>query len=774
MFLRWWFLPLFVAFSLLIAGSLLLGYAVVVAYPGLPSLDALTDYHPKIPLRVYSAEGELIGEYGEERRALVSINDVPKTLIEAILAAEDERFYQHGGVDYVGVARAALSNFIHGGARQGASTITMQVARNFFLTKEKTFTRKFNETLLAFKIEQNLSKDQILQLYINQIYLGQRAYGFEAAAQTYFGKSLTRLNVAEHAMLAGLPKAPSAYNPVSNPRRAKSRQAYVLGRMKALGFISPKQYEEALNAPLHVLKERQGYATHAEYLTEMVRQQMYDRYQDAAYTSGLRVYTTIFRKHQDAAYAAVRQGVLDYDRRHGYRGAERYVEIPAGATDDALEELLGDESDSDDILPALVLDASTRRVTLFVKGEGRVTVSGDGLSFAQRMLARNAPTDKKLRRGAVTRARKDASGHWEILQMPQVEAALVGLDPKTGDIRALVGGFDFSRSQFNHATQAYRQPGSSFKPFVYSAALEKGFTPATIINDAPLSFDASETGSTNWEPKNYDGTFDGPISLRTALTKSKNLVSIRILQAIGTDYAQDYAARFGFEKKHIPPYLTMALGAGSVTVMQMAVGYAAFANGGMLVTPNYIQRIVDVQGKVIESHEQAEQGHDPKRIIDPRNAFIMTSLMQDVVRVGTAVRAKSLGRSDLAGKTGTTNDQVDAWFAGYNPSLVAVSWVGFDAPRSLGVRETGSAAALPIWMTYMGDVLKGVPEEEVPPPEGVVAAAINPATGLRDDRAPDRVLEFFYQEALPREEDAGGVGSERRRATPDEIDDQLY
>ncbi|MGE4056926.1 MAG: penicillin-binding protein 1A, partial [Vicinamibacterales bacterium] len=593
MLLRWWFLPLFLILSLLIAGALLLGYAVVVAYPGLPSLDVLTDYKPKIPLRVFSVEGDLLGEFGEERRALVSIKDVPRPLIEAILAAEDERFYQHGGVDYVGVARAALSNFLHGGARQGASTITMQVARNFFLSKEKTFTRKFNETLLAFKIEQNLTKDEILQLYINQIYLGQRAYGFASAAQTYFGKSLARLNLAEHAMLAGLPKAPSSYNPVSNPSRARTRQHYVLGRMLALGYITRDEYDEAMKTRLAVQRERQAYATHAEYLTEMVRQRMFERYKDAAYTSGLSVYTTVSRLHQDAAYRAVRKGVLEYDRRRGYRGAEKFADLPSGSRDESLEELFGDEEETDGIYPAVVLNVSARSVSLFAKGVGVVEVTGDGLKFAQRMLAAGAPPDRRLRRGAFTRIERLGADRWQIVQLPQVEAALVGLDPQSGDIRSLVGGFDFNRNQFNHVTQAYRQPGSSFKPFVYSAALEKGFTPATIINDAPLAFDAAETGSSTWEPKNFDGTFDGPISLRTALTKSKNLVSIRILQAIGTDYAQDYVTRFGFEKRQIPPYLTMALGAGSATVLQMAVGYAAFANGGLRVTPTYIDRVLD-------------------------------------------------------------------------------------------------------------------------------------------------------------------------------------
>ncbi|MBL8534113.1 MAG: penicillin-binding protein 1A [Betaproteobacteria bacterium] len=774
MLLRWWFFPFFLIMSMAVAAALLLGYATVVAYPSLPSLEVLTDYRPKIPLQVFSHEGELIGEFGEERRALVSIADVPKTMVQAIIAAEDERFYEHGGVDYIGVARAALSNFMHGGARQGASTITMQVARNFFLTKEKTFTRKFNEALLAFKIEHNLSKDQILQLYINQIFLGQRAYGFAAAAQTYFGKPLARLNVSEQAMLAGLPKAPSTFNPVANPSRAKTRQEYVLKRMLALGYIDEETHRTAVDAPVEVRREGQSYATRADYLTEMVRQTVYDQFKEDAYTSGLRVHTTISRQHQDAAYAAVRRGVLDYDRRHGYRGAEGYMEIPSGATDESIEELFGDESSSDGIYPALVLQLNREGMVLFAKGIGRVSVAGEGLRFAQRMLGDKAPAERRLRRGALVRVTKDDDGRWQVVQLPLVEAALVAVDSNSGAIRALVGGFDFGRNQFNHVTQAYRQPGSSFKPFVYSAALEKGFTPATIINDAPLSFDATETGSAVWEPKNFDGEFDGPITMRTALTKSKNMVSIRILQAIGPQYAQDYAARFGFERKLIPPYLTMALGAGSVTPLQMAAGYATFANGGFLVSPYYIDRVTDGKGKVIQKSRPARAGDAAPRIIDARNAFLMTSMMQDVVRGGTAARAMKLGRTDLAGKTGTTNDQRDAWFAGFNPKLVAIAWVGYDNPKSLGSSETGAAAALPIWMSYMETALKGLPDEPAVAPEGVVAAQVNPHTGLRDDRGTDSVPEYFFQENLPPDDDAATQPSEKRRGKHDEVDDQLY
>ena len=771
---RWWLLPLFLALSALVAAGLLVGYAAVVAFPNLPSLEVLTDYRPKIPLQIFNRERELIGEFGEERRALVAIADVPKPMRDAILAAEDERFYEHGGIDYIGVARAAISNFLQGGARQGASTITMQVARNFFLTKEKTFTRKFNEALLAFKIEHNLSKDEILQLYINQIYLGQRAYGFAAAAQTYFGKPLDRLDLGEIAMLAGLPKAPSTFNPVANPARARLRQQYVLRRMRELGTISSAQYEEALKLPMRVRPAPATAATRADFVTEMVRSVMVERYQDDAYNRGFRVYTTLRRSHQDAAYAALRRGVLDYDQRHGYRGAERYLPALSPESDDSLEDALADEARSDDILPAVVLAADTRTVRLFVKSAGRVDVTGDGLKFAQRMIGDKAPAAHRLQPGALVRAQKDGAGKWQIVQMPLVESGLVAIDVLTGAVEALVGGFDFNRNKFNHVTQAYRQPGSSFKPFVYSAALEKGFTPATIINDAPLSFDASETGSAAWEPKNYDGTYEGPMRMRTALTKSKNLVSVRILQSITPQYAQEYVTRFGFEQKLIPAYLTMALGAGSVTMWQMVGGYAVFANGGYKLTPYFIDRVEDAKGTVLAKTKPVTVPETAPRIIDQRNAFLMTTMMRDVIRGGTGARALALGRSDLAGKTGTTNDQIDAWFAGFNPRIAAVAWIGFDTPRTLGGSETGAAAALPIWMGYMGVALKDLPDEPLIAPDGVVSAQINPDTGLRDENAANRMTEYFYHENMPPEDDNPAAAGTGKRGGKDSVDDQIY
>ena len=772
---RWWTLPLALMLSAFAAGILVLVFAVVIIYPQLPDLTIITDYQPRVPLRVYSAEGLLIGEFGEERRAVVKIDAVPKQMREAILAAEDERFYQHGGVDYVGVLRAALSNFMSGGARQGASTITMQVARNFFLTKEKTVTRKFNEMLLAFKIEHSLSKDQILELYVNQIYLGQRAYGFAAAAQIYFGKSLDQLTIAEMAMLAGLPKAPSSFNPVVNPKRAKLRQQYVLRRMRELDFITDEQWQAADKQPLAVKKLVNDFAVKAEHFAEMVRQVMFERFHDDVYTRGFRVYTTLSATHQNAAYAAVRTGVMDYDRRHGYRGAESYVELGAQPTEEDFEDALQDESESDDISPALVLDASPRAVKVYRKGGETLEISGDGLKFAQKMLGDKAPANQRLRRGAIIRIQKDDKSHWLVTQLPQVEAALVSVTPADGAIRALVGSFDFARNKYNHVTQALRQPGSSFKPFIYSAALEKGFTPATIINDAPLVFDASQTGSEPWEPHNFDGKFEGPMRMRTALVKSKNLVSVRILQAITPQYAQDYITRFGFDAKYHPPYLTMALGAGNVTPLQMVGGYSVFANGGFRVTPHFIVRIEDLKGNVITQAKPVQAGETAERAIDARNAFIMSNMLQDVVKMGTATRAMQLGRTDLAGKTGTTNEFVDAWFCGFGSGLVAVAWIGFDNPHTLGHNETGAQAALPMWISYMGKVMKGVEETPRTVPEGVVQARISPESGLRD---PDgRIAEYFYQEFLPaeREGETAPVGAPAGAPKPpEEVKSQLF
>lgn len=769
MSVRWWAFPLLLVFSLAAAGSLVVGFAAVMVVPTLPSLEALTDYRPKIPLRVYSTDGQLIGEFGEERRAVVKLAQVPKSLVDAIVAAEDERFYQHGGVDYWGVARAAVSNFASGGVRQGASTITMQVARNFFLTKEKTLTRKFNEMLLAFKIEASLSKQQILELYINQIYLGQRAYGFASAAQIYYGKPLDRLTIAEHAMLAGLPKAPSRFNPVTNPARAKLRQQYVLRRMRELGMITAEELAAADKEAPPVKQAMNEYGVRADYFAEMVRAQMFERYGEEIYTRGLKVYTTLNVEHQRAAYQALRKGVMEYDRRHGYRGPEAYVELSGQLTDERLEDALQDVPDSDELHAAIVLDATPKQVRVYRAGGDRITIAEDGLKFAARALGENVAVNQRIRRGAIIRLSQDEKNRWQISQLPVVESAFVAADPRSGAIRALVGGFDFNRNQFNHVTQALRQPGSSFKPFVYSAALEKGFTAATVINDAPLTFTAAQTGSEPWEPKNYDGKFDGPMRLRTALAKSKNLVSVRILQAISPQYAQDYIARFGFDPKMHPPYLTMALGAGNVTPMQMLGAYSVFANGGYRIAPYFVERVEDDKGNKLMVNQAQVAGESAERVIDSRNAFIMSSLMRDVVRAGTATRAMRLKRNDLAGKTGTTNEFVDAWFCGFQPTLVAVAWVGFDQPKTLGRNETGGTAALPIWIDYMAVALKNVPEESFNPPAGVMVMQIDPATGVRSSAG--GISEYFYQEFPAPDQAAEASGAEK---LPDDAKNQLF
>ena len=742
-----WFRFLWLPLAILAGAAVLAvvggAYVVTLAYPNLPSLQALTEYQPKIPLRIYTAEGVQIGEFGEERRAMVGIGEVPDVLKNAIISAEDERFYEHAGIDYIGVLRAAYANLVAGGRRQGASTITMQVARNFFLSSEKTLTRKLYEALLAFKIEHSLTKEQILELYVNQIYLGQRAYGFGAASQIYFGKALDQLTLAETAMLAGLPKAPSLYNPVANPQRAKQRQHYVLRRMAELGYISAEEHETAVKAPVRAKREVSDYSLHAEFAAEMVRQALAEHFPEDVYTRGFRVYTTIRKADQEAAYVSLRRAVLEYDRRNGYRAPEGFVQLPANPGDEDYDELLADRPDNDDLLAAVVLSASTRQIEAALRTGEKITISGEGLKFAAAALHSKAPPQKRIRRGAIIRVQQERKA-WQIVQLPEVEAAFISLDPHDGAVRALVGGFDFNRNKFNHVTQAWRQPGSSFKPFIYSASLEKGFTPATVVPDEPVVLEAEQTGSQRWEPRNFDNKFEGPMRLRTALVKSKNMVSIRILEAIGPKYAQEYVSKFGFEPDKHPPYLTMALGAGSVTAWQMARAYAVFANGGYLVQPYFIQKIVDDRGNPLALAKPKRAGDESLRVIDPRNAFIMDHMMQDVTRFGTAARAARLGRTDLAGKTGTTNEFVDAWFAGYQPSLVAIAWMGFDQPKTLGKNQTGGVVALPMWLGYMERMLKQVPAMPREPPPGVISVPVMGVQG-EGQLAP----EYFYREAVP-------------------------
>ncbi|MDD2743892.1 MAG: penicillin-binding protein 1A [Rhodocyclaceae bacterium] len=697
---------------------------LVMAYPNLPSLDVLTDYRPKIPLRVYSADGHLIGEFGEERRAVVNINNVPEVMKQAILAAEDDRFYQHGGIDYAGILRATVTNLAGGGKRQGASTITQQVARNFFLSSEKTYTRKLYEILLSFKIESNLSKDQIFELYINQIFLGQRAYGFAAAAQIYFAKPLRDISIAEAAMLAGLPKAPSAYNPIANPKRAKIRQQYVLRRMHSLGYIDDAQFDAATQETLVVKRELMDYSAHAEFVAEMARQITAERFPQEVYSRGLKVFTTLIKGEQEAAYSSLRKGVMDYDRRHGYRGAESYLDMKPlkSDQDEAIDLALQDIPDTGDLAPALVLAVEPKQIKAYRKGGELITLNAEAMKFAAKMLDAKAPPNKRIMRGAIIRVLKDDKGIWQISQLPEVESAFVAVDPTNGSIRALVGGFDFNRNKFNHVTQAWRQPGSSFKPFIYSASLEKGFNGNSIIADEPIVINSALTGSQDWAPHNYDGKYEGPMTMRRALARSKNMVSIRILQSIGPHYAQDYASRFGFDPAKHPPYLTMALGAGSVTPWQMVTAYSVFANGGYKINPYVVREIRDDKDQILAQSAPIPAGDDSIRAIDPRNAFMMDSMLRDVTIYGTAARASvALKRHDLAGKTGTTNEYMDAWFCGYQMTAVGCAWLGFDQPKTLGAKETGGSAALPIWIGYMSRALQKVPVQTPTPPEGLIA-----------------------------------------------------
>ena len=715
------------ALGLLAAGLfcllMVVGVAMVTAYPNLPDISDLADYKPKLPLRVFTADGQLMGEFGEERRNLTPIKEIPQIMKDAVLSIEDNRFYDHGGVDYLGILRAGIAN-IGRLKSQGASTITMQVARNVYLSSEKTYTRKIYEILLTYKLEHLLTKDQILEIYMNQIFLGNRAYGFASAAETYFGKSLKNISIAEAAMLAGLPKAPSAFNPIANPKRARSRQLYIIERMEENGYITSQQAAQAKAEPLALKSSGNKKTLHAEFVAETVRQMVFAQYGQETYTRGLNVYTTIQSQDQMAAYQALRQGLMDFERRQVYRGPEKFINLPNDPklAEDLIDETLEEHPDNGDVMSAVVLEASGKKVVVVRQNSEQITITGAGLSPVESGLSDKAPAAKRIRKGAVVRIVQLPKGQWELTQLPEVEGAFVALTPQTGAIRALVGGFDFAKNKFNHVTQAWRQPGSSFKPFIYSAALEKGMSPATMVNDAPLFFDGGVTGGQPWEPKNYDGKFDGPMSLRTGLAKSKNMVSIRVLQSVGTRPAQEWVTRFGFDADKHPPYLTMALGAGSVTVMQMATGYSVFANGGYRVSPHLINRITDYKERLLVDSPPPELNDASQRAIPQRNAFVMTSLLQEVTRSGTAARAQAtLKRSDIYGKTGTTNDAMDAWFAGYHSQIAAVVWIGYDTPRKLGDRETGGGLSLPVWIKYMETALRNQPiTSPAPPAEGLV------------------------------------------------------
>ena len=698
---------------------LVLVYIFGFLVPDLPDLDAVTDYKPKIPLRIYTADNALIGEFGEEHRDFVPIKEIPAVLKTALLSIEDSRFYEHGGVDFIGLARAILSD-VTGGVKQGASTITMQVARTFFLTRERTPSRKIKESILTYRIESALNKDQILELYMNQIYLGQRTHGFSSAARTYFGKSLKELSLAEAAMLAGVPQNPARHNPAVNPQRAKQRQILVLKSMLRLGHITEAQYAQASKEEVHINSTLQ-FESHAAFVAEMVRQSIFEQYKEASYTMGIKVYTTINKAEQEAAYESVRRNVMAYDQRHGYRGPEAFIELPSDedARDEAIDELLQKHPSNDKLLAAVVTAVGAKLVKAELASGEAIQISGTGLRFAANALLAKAGRDLKLRPGALIRVVQDAKEQWNITQLPEVDAAFVSLNTQDGSYRALVGGFDYSRKKFNHVTSAWRQPGSSIKPFIYSAALEKGFFPGTMINDVQLS--STTTDSLRWDPRNDDGKYDGPISMQTALAQSKNVVSVRILRAISANYARDYLPRFGFEASKHPVNLTLALGTGAVTPVQLAAGYAVFANGGFQIKPWLIQKVTDARGKIMFDATVPAIGQEESRVIDSRNAFIMDSMLREVTRSGTGAAANQrLGRHDLAGKTGTTSDAVDGWFAGYANNIVAVAWMGYDDPKSLGGREFGATLALPIWIDTMRQALSGKPETQREVPENVV------------------------------------------------------
>ena len=701
--------------------AVLLGsLALALAWPNLPDLSAMIDYRPRVPLRIYTADKVLIGEFGEERRNVLRFDEIPDVMKSAILAAEDDRFYQHGGIDWMGVGRAALANLTHMSKTQGASTITMQVARNFYLSSEKTYTRKFYELLLTFKIEATLSKDQILDLYMNQIYLGHRAYGFAAASRTYLGKQLAEITTAEAAMLAGIPKAPSRFNPIANFERAKTRQGYVLGRMRTLGYITDQEYQEAQAQEIIVKSAlgtpAGGYAIHGEYAAELARQLLYGVYQDNVYSRGFNIYTTIKSTDQEAAYLAVRNGILDYTRRAPYTGPQGQVELPAGIENDhaQLDAILDDMQDkypdTGDLLTGVVLDASPNQIRVARTAQQIIDVNDKrALKIVARGLVNNAKADVRIQRGSVVYLFRNGD-YWEVINMPAVQAAFVSVRPQDGAIQAMVGGFHFSDGKFNRVTQAWRQPGSAFKPFIYASSLERGLTPATQISDEPFVLTAAQTGSKPWTPKNYGRTYEPMLTMRQGLYKSKNMVSIRIMQAVGPKYVQEYVTRFGFDKARQPAVLPLALGAGSVTPLQMAGAYSVFANGGYRTEPYLIDYVTDSTDKVIMRAKPIVAGDAAARAIDARTAYVMNDLLRGVATSGTGARAsRELKRTDIGGKTGTTNDSQDAWFAGYTPDLVGIAWMGFDKPRSLGSGETGGGASMPIWINYMRSALKDKP-----------------------------------------------------------------
>jgi penicillin-binding protein 1A len=702
--------------ALLAVGAAALAVATLVVYPQLPALDTLTNYQPKQPLRVFTADGVQIGGFGSERRVYQRIDQIPKLMKDSLLAIEDARFYEHGGVDPIGVARAMVSFATGGTVRriQGGSTITQQVARTFLLTRERTVSRKFKEALLSLRIESQLSKDQVLELYMNEIYLGSRAYGFEAAAQTYFGKTLAALSPAECAMLAGLPQNPQHVNPISNPTRAQARQRIVLARMKKLGVIDEAQYAAAKAEPL-VVRKFNVTEVHAEFVAETARQQVFAQFGEKAYTQGFDVVTTIVAAEQQAAYQALRRSLIEHAQRQPWRGPQDSEDLPQDLPDDdpAIAEALSETDDDEDLRAAIVTQASPAAVTAVLVSGEVIKIDKPGLRLVQAGLRPKAAKALVIERGSIVRVMQQGKG-WLLTQWPEAEGAMVALSPATGEVRALVGSFDFVQNQFNHATQGWRQPGSSIKPFIYAAALDHGVMPETLVNDMPLA------NIGNWSPSNSDGSADGPITVREALARSKNLVTIRLVQLLGAPAMREWTARFGFEVQRQPDNLTLALGTGATTPLQLASAYAVLANGGYLLPATLIRSITDSKGKVIFQAPTRALSED-LRVTSERNTFVTNTLLQEVTRTGTAARAQAtLKRPDLYGKTGTTNDVVDAWFAGFQPGLVAVVWLGYDAPRSLGSHASGASLALPAWIEFMATALKNVAVKEVAAPADVI------------------------------------------------------
>jgi len=776
-------LPIFLRFFLLLSAFgtcgilLLLSGMYLYLAPRLPSVDTLREVKLQTPLRIYSKNLKLIGEFGEKRRVPVTLKETPPLFIKAVLAAEDDRFYLHGGVDAQSLLRALTQLVSSGEIQTGGSTITMQVARNFFLSSNQTFARKFNEILLALQIERELSKDEILELYINKIYLGSRAYGIGAAAQVYYGKKVSELNLSQLAVIAGLPKAPSTNNPLSNPDKARIRRNWILGRMQKLGYIDQTQHDNAIAEPVIATYHELPLDIDAPYISEMARQFALDKLGDVAYTDGYQIITTVDESLQSVAQIAVAQGAFDYDKRHGYRGVEKSIPINSSAKDNqSLLTTLGQIPAVGSALPAIVLDRNAKTVTALLATNEQINLSWPDI---QNKWSRYIDEDHTgslpeksgdlFKPGDLIRVTQPRSKIWELSQIPQVQAALISLNPDNGAIISLVGGFNFQQSKYNRIIQANRQPGSNFKPFFYTTALENGFTAASLINDSPLVFNDNTLENT-WRPENSGDEFMGPIRLRKALYNSRNLVSIRLLKALGIEKAVNGATRFGFTADQLPKNLSLALGSLSIPPITIATGYASFANGGYKIEPYLVDTILDSDNHVVykaapvtvcrtcsdEELTESPSTNIPQthaqRIIDNRTVFIMDSILKDVIKKGTGTKALALKRGDIAGKTGTTNGPSDVWFSGYNPTLVTTTWMGFDNNQNLGKQEYGGSAALPIWMDYMQAALAGTPEKYYPQPDGLVTVRIDEKTGLRARPGQaDALFEIFRSEDVPPE-----------------------